>query len=1382
MKVTRSFKKISTAFTLCVAVSISSLYARENIGGSNKAVSNNSANRVAAGCSPTTDQMDLNLNNVRARVLVGGDMWWDLANAQYEVPKGSKLTSIFAGALWIGGLDAGGQIKVAAQTYRQTGYDFWGGPIDTVSKSIAPSRCNDFDKHWRVTKDVVGKYRADKDFVPTSDEKEARDNILSWPGNGPSATESHFLAPFEDLNTNGLYEPELGEYPRYNFTGNYEDVSPTIAKKVCNDYVFGDQTIWWVFNDVGNAHTETESQPIGLEVRAQAFAFKTNDEINDMTFYKYQIINQSTFSLNNTYIGQWVDPDLGNSVDDYVGCDVGRGLGYCYNGDEDDEGVSGYGENPPAIGVDFFQGPLADINDNVDNDRDGCEDCTYIRNNTTGAIDTIPDTDLKEQIIMSKFVYYNNDFTPTGNPVGFTDFYNYLNGVWRDGQQITYGGTGHIAANPPCNFMFPGTTDPAFQNFPADNWTEKTVNNTPADRRFLQSAGTFTLEPGAVNYVTTGVVWRRATQGGVDASVSAMKLADDKAQALFDNCFKLIDGPNAPDVAIRELDKEIILSLQNTDTSSVELYHEKDPTIVGFPNPTDPRTYFDFQGYQIYQLKNATVTVADLKNPDKARLLYQCDKVDTVKQIVNFIFNPITNANDPIEQVNGANLGVRHTFRVTKDLFATGNTELINHKTYFYTVISYAFNNFKTYDPRIEATFDGQQKPYLAGRNNIKTYTAIPHIPEVENGGQILNADYGSSMRVQRIEGQGNGGSVLDMDPASENEVLNAPYYRAFKPTYVAGHGPIDTKVYDPTLVKDLNFEVKFNGTSNDSRWSITELSKSLTVDMDNGASIGQAYEQVLSANSRNGNNTDYDWGISLNANNVIEAGITGSTNNGLLESSIEFADNSKTWLSGVKDIEGDVPENWIWSGISKLTPIDIAGDADEVYEGVVDGTWTAFRYASFNLATGPRPPLIGALAGLTDASIALSPNAVTKTGLASVDVVFTSDKSKWTRSAVIEMGETNTNNIGGVKKFNLRASASVGKAPGEVDNSVGATGMSWFPGYAYNVETGERLNIAFGENSTLTSDNGTDMIWNPTVRKYDDNGNAVFGGMHYIYIFGHNGDTLNDVPAYDSCRFIYNKLVTNPQTVGPRKDVWKDCMWTTIPILASGQTLSSTDVRVRLRVTKSYRPYATTPVLTSVQPLTIGTTYYVASVPLKHNNVTYNTVGASFVAATTTFTGNGTVTAEAPLNGFNPMYRFGTGEFAPSINNTEVARTALDLINVVPNPYYAYSAYEGTAATVGQLDNRIKIVNLPAKCTISIFTINGSLVRRFERAAAINNTEGGDTQKGNSEASVDWDLKNSKGIVVASGMYLIHIEAPDLGERTIKWFGVLRPLDLSNF
>ena len=75
-----------------------------------------------------------------------------------------------------------------------------------------------------------------------------------------------------------------------------------------------------------------------------------------MTFYNYKIINRSTLPLNDTYFGQWVDPDLGYYLDDYVGCDVSLGLGFCYNGDAEDEGASGYGFNPPAVGVDFFQG------------------------------------------------------------------------------------------------------------------------------------------------------------------------------------------------------------------------------------------------------------------------------------------------------------------------------------------------------------------------------------------------------------------------------------------------------------------------------------------------------------------------------------------------------------------------------------------------------------------------------------------------------------------------------------------------------------------------------------------------------------------------------------------------------------------------------------------------------------------------------------------------------------------------------------------------------------------------------------------------------------------------------------------------------------------
>ncbi|HUM47157.1 MAG TPA: hypothetical protein PLD84_09520 [Chitinophagales bacterium] len=84
-----------------------------------------SSQKLAADCVPASSSVDLNINNIRARLQSGGDMWWDLNNdAKYEVPKSlegepENASSLFAGAIWIGGIDETGQLKVAAQTYRQ---------------------------------------------------------------------------------------------------------------------------------------------------------------------------------------------------------------------------------------------------------------------------------------------------------------------------------------------------------------------------------------------------------------------------------------------------------------------------------------------------------------------------------------------------------------------------------------------------------------------------------------------------------------------------------------------------------------------------------------------------------------------------------------------------------------------------------------------------------------------------------------------------------------------------------------------------------------------------------------------------------------------------------------------------------------------------------------------------------------------------------------------------------------------------------------------------------------------------------------------------------------------------------------------------------------
>src|SRR5690606_9419132 len=68
-------------------------------------------------------------------------------------------------------------------------------------------------------------------------------------------------------------------------------------------------------------------------------------------------------------------------------------------------------------------------------------------------------------------------------------------------------------------------------------------------------------------------------------------------------------------------------------------------------------------------------------------------------------------------------------------------------------------------------------------------------------------------------------------------------------------------------------------------------------------------------------------------------------------------------------------------------------------------------------------------------------------------------------------------------------------------------TGMGWFPGYAINLETGERLNMAFGEDSYQVINNGNDMIWNPTSGVNTPFPFAM-GGKHFVYVF--SGNSIN--------------------------------------------------------------------------------------------------------------------------------------------------------------------------------------------------------------------------------------------------------------------------------
>ena len=90
--------KVKQIVTLSLAFFSIALIAKENVVNLN-ATSTIINTRVAAGCSPSTSQTDLDVNNVRTIIMGGGDMWWNLADARYEIPKDGNKHSMFRSTL-----------------------------------------------------------------------------------------------------------------------------------------------------------------------------------------------------------------------------------------------------------------------------------------------------------------------------------------------------------------------------------------------------------------------------------------------------------------------------------------------------------------------------------------------------------------------------------------------------------------------------------------------------------------------------------------------------------------------------------------------------------------------------------------------------------------------------------------------------------------------------------------------------------------------------------------------------------------------------------------------------------------------------------------------------------------------------------------------------------------------------------------------------------------------------------------------------------------------------------------------------------------------------------------------------------------------------------
>ncbi len=1323
--------------------------ARENVGAKRPTTQLKS---TAAGCQPATAAIDLDINNVRARLMTGGDMWWNQggsSNAAYEIPKGSGKHSQFAASCWIGGYDQQGQLKVAAQTYRQDGNDYWPGALDNDGK-ITSEVCSAWDKFWKVDRATIKRFI--QAYKTGTDLKASDfDAINEWPATGNtnvkgqgsvklSLNPNNSYAPFIDNDGDGKYNPEAGDYPDIN----------------------GDQYIWWVFNDAGNVKQQSLTAAMGIEVQTSAFAYATQDFLNNATFCNYRVINRGPLTIDSTYIAVWDDCDLGYYLDDFIGCDTTRGLGIMYNATNNDGGAAGnplnsYGLNPPQVGLDYFQGPKRTVK-------------------LPSGKDTV------QELKMTNFTYYNNDPSIIGNPNNGIQIYYYMTGSIRNGERFSYDFTGAgipskgYGTGPVSNFVFWGD--------PSDNtqWSECASNNNPGDRRFIFSSGPFQLKPGAINDITFGCIWASQIGGCPSTNFKTIKNIDDGAQALFDSKFKTVEGPEAPTLKVRELDRKLVFYMVNEQGSnnfgenygrtdgkyndSLQ-YHQSVVKSKGVSNDS----LYKFQGYRVFQLANSQVSTAEIFDPvtgevdnTKAIEVFQCDISDSVSQIVNYVKNiPVSDTTHIAQiKVKGKDSGIVHSFQLTQDQFATGNDKrFINYRNYYFTAIAYAYNNFKSFDPK--NTVATQDVPYIgsahsAGGNEIKIVAALPN-PANGAMGTVINSDYGDGVIIKRIQGTGNGGLETQMDEASENTAVTTG--RIAQPTYIQGLGPVNVKIIDPVKVPAMDWVIQINGANqvtgsgssavsvegivDSGSWTLTGFSDDGTkVTIYGEHTIGGLNEQILS-----------DYGMSVSVKQVDPPGSnTTGTRNGYITSNVVFEDPSQPWLWGVNDESDSSFANWLrvgskssFSAPSATNPCNFndnkigANFADPKAQfgnmlsnfTPVKNSWGPYGLSAYYFAPG-------SFAGTTVCGHHPSAFAFTSINqlkvLNDVDVVFTKDKTKWTKCVVLEMQEDkNLAENRGEKFFMRKHKGWTGecKADGSPIYSESAEdeGTSWFPGYAVDQNTGERLNIVFGEDSYLSSDNGDDMIWNPSAPKglngfnpYD--GSIIFGGKHYVYVQG---------TKYDSGKAFATNLKNVGTSVPLHRAAYANFQWVGLPMvnpnsgmLSAKDGLIPTTTRLRFRVDRPYMPYVAV-----------------------DTNTAFAKVG----------------TTVTPGQAANPYYTFSTKEQAPAkLSDTSDRNKLITRIYAVPNPYYGYSGYEKAGS---RFDTKVRIINLPAKATVRIYSLDGTLVRSLSKSDA-------------GTSYLDWDIRNTAGLPIASGMYLIHVNAEGIGETVIKWFGSLRPLDVTQY
>ncbi|MCW8960140.1 MAG: hypothetical protein OQK29_01170, partial [Ignavibacteriaceae bacterium] len=415
----------------------------------------------------------LDINNIFTVLRNNGisDIDVNQQNSGLVFPKGSGKTAAFtSGLLWGARIPGDPQVRVGGTAYA-TGLQ----PGAILADGTADDPTLEKYRIYRVRPDI---YPGGPEVDLTNDatyeltsasaiRAQYETDWTEWPAD--------IGAPFNDVDENGVYDPTV-------------DI-PGVPG--------ADQTLWCITNDLNPTNTADlyGASPMGIEAQITYWAYNQTGALGNMFFRKYLLVNKGAQqdTITDMYVSMWSDIDDGNAGDDFVGVDTVLSLQYCYNASPTDATYSPL--PPPAIGFDFFQGPLVNGVAGEDRNKNGIDDAMdygIFKGQVVGPG--------KINLPMTAAYYFANGDPNIGDPPqgdldGSTQFYNFFQGKFGlSGATFT-----DLSTGDPTTYALNG--DP----LSGTGWLDG-VQLPPGDRRQGSSSGPFTLAPGDTQEVVVAEI------------------------------------------------------------------------------------------------------------------------------------------------------------------------------------------------------------------------------------------------------------------------------------------------------------------------------------------------------------------------------------------------------------------------------------------------------------------------------------------------------------------------------------------------------------------------------------------------------------------------------------------------------------------------------------------------------------------------------------------------------------------------------------------------------------------------------------------------------------------------------------------------------------